>query len=471
MIYDISTLARAGGQAVGIVRVSRELAQWAHSHRRDVVFAVMDTEIDAFRPVRPELVSSILDGTVMVDMSMLPVAHRGSRREQRSLPRWLRNVQSWLQHPRRRALVSIEGMRLAGVPLLSRFGEWLSTQLMSARYRRELTDPRGRRRAIVRYSRAVAAPMDIGADDALLFTGSEWDGVNFETLRRLKKQNSVAIVVLTYDTIPLLFPQFYRQTNAESFRRFFDNMIPMADTLIVTARQIEKDAANHCRALGMRFPPCRVVALGADPVSVDASSAPRLPDGLEEGRYALFVSTIEPRKNHALLFDVWKRLCAAGVPQAHGFKLVLVGRRGWLVDDLYAELQAFAREGHGLVMLSNVNDKELGDLYRCAAFGVYPSLYEGYGLPLVEMFHFGKTVLSSNGGALAEIAGEFAPCLDPTDPDIWFSTLKRWIESPDARVLYENIIRERFRHPTWREASQQFFDVIDRELNSEIKPS
>ena len=270
--------------------------------------------------------------------------------------------------------------------------------------------------------------------------------------------------MLYYDIIPLLYPAFYFSSVVTAFREFLHVMVPIADLVIVTSKRVELDLKNYCKVSGLGVPKTRIVELGADLPAAEVATNGTLPGGLQPGRYALFVSTIEPRKGHRLLFSVWKRLLAEGVPQAQGFKLVFVGRRGWLVDDLLAELAADPCVGDSLLVLSGITDAALAALYRGAAFCVYPSLYEGYGLPIVEGFRYGKAVLSSSGGALPEIVSDLSPCLDPQDEQTWYETLKRWITDPAARAEYEDAIRKRFRHPTWPQASEAFFHVIDEEL-------
>jgi glycosyltransferase involved in cell wall biosynthesis len=101
---------------------------------------------------------------------------------------------------------------------------------------------------------------------------------------------------------------------------------------IFTAHQGKSDAEQYCRAKGIALKQRRVVPLGADPIRIDITRAPQLPQGLGAGRYALFVSTIEPRKNHALLLSVWKRLRALKLwieqPQARApYKAAIAGFR------------------------------------------------------------------------------------------------------------------------------------------------
>jgi glycosyltransferase involved in cell wall biosynthesis len=216
----------------------------------------------------------------------------------------------------------------------------------------------------------------------------------------------------------------------------------------------------YCRGAGIALPRLCVVPLGATPPALTTTACPEPPAGLAAGRYALFVSTLEPRKGHDLLHRVWLDLLAAGVPQAAGFKLVFVGRAGWMTEELAAALRSDPRLAGSLVHLTQVGDAELESLYRHAAFCLYPSLYEGFGLPLVEAFAHGKTVLSSNAGALAEVAGDFALTLDPRDEAAWRDHLRRWIEDPAARAPYEAAIAARFSPRGWDQAARETFEAI-----------
>jgi glycosyltransferase involved in cell wall biosynthesis len=178
---------------------------------------------------------------------------------------------------------------------------------------------------------------------------------------------------------------------------------------------------------------------------------------IERGRYALLVSTIEPRKGHRLIYDAWMKLLEAGIPQRARFKLVFAGREGWMVDDLMWDLRNDPRLADTLVVLHDASDATLAGLYHDAAFCLCPSLYEGYGLPVIEAFLRGKAVLASTGGAVPEVVGDFSPCLDPTDTEAWRRMLATWIEDPAARLPYETRIRTSFRPRNWAETAQEFF--------------
>ena len=465
LIFDISTLASAGGQAVGVVRVVRELAVWAFANRSDVAFVVYDNKLEAYCQIQPRWTKALVDGSAMVDMSTLPSrgAEKPHLRDRLSGP--LRTLALWIQHPRRRAIMALERRRLtAGTPAAARRAERFQSALLSPRYRQALTDSYGQRRDLLPYDMAVGAPVELTQNDILLFAGSDWGITNVALIGEHKRRSGFKIAVLYHDIIPLLYPTFYFSSAVSAFREFLHVMVPMTDLVIVTSKRVELDLKHYCKANGLGVPKTRIVELGADPPAAEVATNSSLPGGLQPGRYALFVSTIEPRKGHRLLFSVWKRLLAEGVPQAQGFKLVFVGRRGWLVDGLLAELAVDSCVGDSLLVLSGITDAALAALYRGAGFCVYPSLYEGYGLPIVEGFRYGKAVLSSSGGALPETVGDLSPCLDPQDEQAWYETLKCWIIEPAARAGYEGAIRERFRHPTWPQASEAFFRVIDDEL-------
>jgi glycosyltransferase involved in cell wall biosynthesis len=154
------------------------------------------------------------------------------------------------------------------------------------------------------------------------------------------------------------------------------------------------------------------------------------------------------------------KLIEAGIAQRARFKLVFAGRKGWMVDDLMQDLRRNPRIAGTLHVLPDADDATVSALYRDAAFCLYPSRYEGYGLPLVEAFRHGKAVLASTGGAVPEVVGSFSPCLDPTDGEAWRRMLETWIEDPAARAVYETRIRASFRHPDWDESARTFFALV-----------
>ncbi|MBI3436792.1 MAG: glycosyltransferase family 4 protein [Proteobacteria bacterium] len=466
LIIDISTLAGAGGQADGTVRTARELALWANANARDVEFAVFDSEKGVLRAVHADWLLPVLTGTATIDLSRLPDPRSGKRRIWQRLPPGLKDVARWMMRPRRQAYVTLERARLAvRSPAWQRRIERCQQPLLSQKYRRALTDSKGRRRTLIPFDLAMAQDILPGAGDILVFAWSEFGMLHARRLsgdpaRRPK------VALLCYDTIPLLFPSFYPASSVGRYREYFHTMFAVADLVIFTAKRVEEDSRAYCASQGIALRRTGIISLGADFEQPASASHAKLPPGLRPQHFALFVSTIEPRKGHRMLYSVWKRLLAENVPQSHDFKLVFVGKRGWLVEDLLAELDRDPIVGASLLVLSDVDDVALTTLYAQAAFCVYPSLYEGYGLPVIEGFCHGKAVLASNGGALPEVVGDFSPCLDPRDADAWQQMLRAWIEQPHARAHYEMLIRTQYRKPTWSQSAARFFELIDSTIGT-----
>ncbi len=463
LVLDISILGRAGGQAVGIVRVARELARSAHAHRKDTLFVIYDSRIEAFRLVAPAYLESIIAGTLIVDLSGQPDRSRTRPTLTDRAPQALKGLSLWLRNPRRRVIFWLEGQRLKG-GARQELADWAQSRLLSPQRQLELYGAEGKRRSILAFDMVVGPVLTLASTHDLVGIGSDWDKSVTDHIAQSKARTGVRTAFICYDVVPLLYPHFYPPGSAEKFRQMFHRVVGLVDLLFVTATQIAADVTSYCQASDLPVPLLEKVQLGADAAVAASDGQVDLPAGLTAGRYGLFVSTIEPRKGHQFLFSVWKALLEKGIPQAVDFKLVFCGRQGWLVDDFVREMESDPSYGNSLIVLSGVDDRWLANLYRNAAFGVFPSLYEGYGLPIVELYRHGKTALSSNGGALREVAGEFARLLEPRDADAWFNALKEWIEDPTLRLPYERAIAERFSHPSWVEASSAFFDAVDRKL-------
>jgi Glycosyl transferases group 1 len=170
--------------------------------------------------------------------------------------------------------------------------------------------------------------------------------------------------------------------------------------------------------------------------------------GLTPGGYVLFVSTIESRKNHLAAFQAWitllKRYGSNGVP-----KLVCVGNRGWLNDAVYARLESHPGLRDQVVMLSGLSDAELERLYRSCLFTLYPSQYEGWGLPVTESLCHGKVPLISDAASLPEAGGDHAVYFPSGNIDALVEALDRLIREKGYREALEQHIAETFRPRPW----------------------
>jgi glycosyltransferase involved in cell wall biosynthesis len=456
LVFDITTTAVWSGPPCGIVRVESEFARWALARLDDVVPAFFDPDKRCFRSVGPAMARSLIDQDTAFDgLSFVNPARKGRRKTDR-IPAALQPYAKWVLQFRRALLQTLERVRLTTPSRrTAAFADRVQRAIMSKKYRAIMVKPDGARRANLPKEMAFGPPIKLTARDILVCVGGGWAHNDIVAIAALKQQVGFRFVVLCHDIIPELFPQFLKAADVKIHQDYLHRAFEAADLVIFNSRTVEADVKAYCEAQAIVLGATAVCLLGADTSMPDAIAP--LPSGLERERYAVLVSTIEPRKGHRLIYDAWVKLLEAGIPQRARFKLVFVGRQGWMVDDLMRDLQHDPRVAGTLVLLTDASDATLAALYRDAAFCLCPSRYEGYGLPLIEAFLRGKAVLASTGGAVPEVVGDFSPCLDPTDTEAWRRMLATWIEVPAARLPYETRIRTSFRPRSWAETAQEFF--------------
>lgn len=459
-MFDVSTLSRWAGPDIGITRVERELARWALQHVKHTVLVFFDPKTGMYREVNREWVAPLIGGTASINRWAL--ANTKARRHKSDLiPHEIKHAAMWIIQFRRNALFMLERMRRRTRPAARKIAGRLQQALITEKYRPYLFNVDGTRRTILASEIFLGPEVEFNSQDTLVCVGAPWEHSDIHSIRALKESRGFRFVVLCHDIIPLQFPYFYKQPDVIAFRQYYNEAFPLADLVVFTAQTTERDALAYCKMHHLIINETCVVPLGADAaVPKMGSNTTPLP-GLKRGQYAVLVSTVEPRKGHQMIYNVWLRLLAEGVPQKNDFKLVFAGRPGWNVGALIDRLKNDAHLGDSLQLLTSLDDDQLASLYDGAAFCLYPSMYEGYGLPVVEAFFRQKAVLASTGGAIPEVVAGLSPCLDPHDESKWYSMLKQWIVDPAARAPYEMAIRTRFRPTSWSAAAQQFFQTIE----------
>lgn len=172
--------------------------------------------------------------------------------------------------------------------------------------------------------------------------------------------------------------------------------------------------------------------------------------------YALFVGTIQPRKNIARLVQAYAWLYQNS---AIGWDFVLAGAPGWLSDSLLEEAHALGLEDQ-LRFLGYVPDDDLPALLKGAHFFCFPTLFEGFGLPVLEAQRYGVPVLTSNNSSLPEVAGDAALLVDPTDVDAIANAMLRLSQD---EVLREQLIEAGYanvRRFSWEKAARETLEVL-----------
>ena len=290
-----------------------------------------------------------------------------------------------------------------------------------------------------------------GPDDVLLALGSPWSRTDYaEVVGGLQRETGLRFGLLVYDLIPLLRPEFCDQSLVRLFAAWYGSVLPLADRVFTISRATADDVARFAvrRGFALRSPPQPVPIGTGFPATAEDEAPGALPAGLQPGGYALAVSTIEARKNHVLLFRTWRHLLetrpAHTVP-----KLVFAGRVGWLVADLMQQIaNANHLDGH-LVVVPEPSDAELAALYRGCAFTLFPSLYEGWGLPITESLGFGKPCLAADRTSMPEAGGALARYADPENVGAWVEAVGRLIDDPADLAAWQARIRRDFAPVPW----------------------
>ena len=304
--------------------------------------------------------------------------------------------------------------------------------------------------------RALARP-----GDTLLVLGSPWFRREYGALARwLRDELRVGFGVLMCDLVPVRHPEWCDDGVRQSFRAWYSSVLPFCDLVLAISRHTAADVEAYAGELGIVLPrPVRVIPIGTGfPGMAAAPVAPA-----EEGApYVLFVSTVEARKNHALAVDVWRRLLdeeRAGTRTAGSVPdLVFAGRVGWLVADLMQELENSGWLGGRVRMVQAPSDSELQALYDGCLFTFFPSLHEGWGLPVTESLARGAPCVCSNAASLPEAGGALCRYFDPESARSARDMVAAVLDDPARLAVWRAQVRREFRPVPWADSAAAVLD-------------
>ncbi len=305
--------------------------------------------------------------------------------------------------------------------------------------------------------------------DVLLVLGSNWFHPFYgELVARAREHHGLRVALLIYDLIPLLRPEWCDANLVQRFRHWAHALLPQADILLTISQWSGQDVVRVAarERLTLRTRPSTIpIGTGFSMPSGHRGQPGRGGDGPGDrlpapGSYVLMVSTIEARKNHALLVRTWRRLLEA-LPAERVPTLVFAGKVGWLVDDLMQQLRNADWLGAKVLLVENPQDSELEQLYRGCLFTVFPSFYEGWGLPVTESFSFGRPCIISNATALPEAGGRLARYFDPENGAEAFRVLREAIEDPAGVEAWGARVAAEFRPVGWEESARAILRAID----------
>jgi len=304
---------------------------------------------------------------------------------------------------------------------------------------------------------AQAAPSGVWWQQLVLprrLAGSDID-LLWSPLLTLPVRNPVPGVVTIHDLTPLLLPEAHRLKVRLSF-------LPFLASTLRKAKRIAVDSKSTAADVKARFPSCesriQVVYPGVDPVfepgTSEANSTTREELGYQDG-YLLFSGTLEPRKNLSTLLDAWEELVRAS---SEALPLVITGPYGWKSRKLASRIQQL--EPLGLSYLGRLPRARQVQVMQAASIFVYPSLYEGFGLPAAEAMACGIPTIASNRSSLPEVVGDAGLLVDPDDGHQLRNAIVKIADDKTLASELGSRGRERVRRFTWQKAAREMEEIF-----------
>jgi len=304
-----------------------------------------------------------------------------------------------------------------------------------------------------------SSPVQMDTVAAILLPGVFWEGSKAKWLWKIKSQNDINVSLLLFDLIPIVVPQFSESDAAQNFSACLHYLLWSCDHFFCISDSTTYDLRQYVDACGYpSIPDSKVQICRLGPARFVHDTTPELveypgipgSEGIHPGKFVLFVSTIESRKNHDFAYQLWRRLALK-----HGsnlFPLVFVGKQGWDTESLMRRIsQDPAIGGRHIVHFGNVSDDQLRWLYKNCAFTIFPSHYEGFGMTVAESLAFGKPCIASTGSSVEEAGQGLADHIDTLDGVGWIRNIESYMFDSSALKKKSNIILLKYRAHTWDE--------------------
>jgi len=300
------------------------------------------------------------------------------------------------------------------------------------------------------------SPIELSPRDCLFVPGSFWLDGYAPHLGEVARVSGAAVVGFVHDVLLASHPEWIAPHHSRQFRRGVENFLPFCTALACNSVSTREELRKHF-SLAQKVP-IAVCRLADSPQVPPGTHVPATVKKLLGQRYAIFVSTMIPRKNHRLAIAAWRKLWSMLGEATPWLVLVGGGAPDPAVADMLAQPASF---GDRVIRLTGVDDTTLEALYANAWITLYPSLGEGYGLPVAEALARGKACIATRCGGLEEVAPGLVDTIDPDDPDELVKRIAEYLAHPDLLAARERLIRMRYRPTHWEDTARMVRDVLE----------
>jgi glycosyltransferase involved in cell wall biosynthesis len=266
-------------------------------------------------------------------------------------------------------------------------------------------------------------------------------GLNDPAFRKWISRSHVAPIYMVHDLIPITHPEYARPGEAERHEQRMKTVLKTAAGVIGNSDATLASLKIWKSAHQFPSPPTKMIWLGTMHFQAKIAQPPA------KQPYFLTLGTIEGRKNHLLLLNLWRDWAERGenpIP-----KLVIVGQRGWAAEQTLSMLDCCPSLKPHVVELSNCDDATLADLIGNARALLFPSFVEGYGMPLAEALAAGVPVIASDLPVFREIAGSIPTYCDPLDGRSWRDAILAYTSTDNELRASQCEALSHYKAPTW----------------------
>ncbi|AEI38578.1 glycosyltransferase family 4 protein [Zymomonas mobilis] len=295
-----------------------------------------------------------------------------------------------------------------------------------------------------------------------LILGAFWGfGANASRYIHLKK-SGVAVGVYIYDIIPISYPEYCSSGLVNEFTLALGDGLYSFDFIFTISEFVAKDVKRLQVEYNLREVPVSPILL-AHQLHAHKAEITKFPEWgekiefLKNRNFVLMVSTIEARKNHIYLYMAWKALINEGIDPPD---LVFVGRFGWRMDDFKSVLEDTDFLGKRIHILHDLLDVDLEVLYQECQFTIFPSIVEGWGLPVGESLAHGRPCIASETSSIPEVGGKLVDYIDPLNLHTGIKCLKKMILNKSYRDKRTNEIRKQFVPRTWDDVGKEIMEQL-----------
>lgn len=272
-----------------------------------------------------------------------------------------------------------------------------------------------------------------------------------------KKINNVNYYVTVHDLAPFRIKGVAATSNSIKLKLFAKKSCERADKIIAVSNATKQDIVEI-----FKIPKEKVTVSYNGGLPSDFEKIYRLQgiDGIQKEKYFLFVSTIEPRKNLLTLIKAFEKYIDK---TKSDFKLVLVGKKGWKCKKIFSAIENSPYRNQ-IILPGYVSDEEKGWLYENAACFVFPSLYEGFGIPILEAMAYDVLTITANNSSLYEVGGEAALYMENTmDADELCMLMEKVVLMNDEEKLrYRRKMKKQIEKFSWDKNAREVMNIILR---------